>query len=854
LGNKPGVAETPLEIDTEPPKVTVEPVKRSNNLKPTFSGAGSEEGTEVVVTVKRGTETLGKGKTTVSGGKWSAALEKELPAGNNYKATVIVEEASGLGNKPGTAETALEIDTEPPKVTIETPAKRSSNLKPKFSGTGSEVGTEVLVHVLNASGSVIGTGKTLVVTGGTWSVGLEAELPPGEYGASVEAVETSGIGNEHGKTEAFAFEIDTLAPKLTLGQPPIVSSDTTPTFSGTSNETPSVTVRVSNSEGAVVQTLLAQVKEGGAYQVTSGSALGNGAYTATATQKSGLEHNPEATTKAVSFEVNTNAPSVEITTKPPAESKVTTPVFAGTVKAPESEKKKVKLALHAGSSYLGAIVFSAEVPVVNGKWGPLEVPAGTLKGDPPSTFTAVASTESALGNETGESAPWTFVVDTQAPTVKLNQPISPSNNLQPTFSGAASEEGEVVVHVMEGGHEVAQATGHTSHGEWAAKLGKPLPPAEHQFEAFATENSGLGNGEGRSVPWAFTVDTLPPVINVTQAPLANSSERRPFFSGTASDHTEATVEIHSGGAEGPVVVKIPSKVENGEWFAQQQEPLEFGSYTAIVTQPSSIGNPTGQSAPVAFTVAQIPPVAVTEEPSGIAETHAAMYGSVNPQGGPISSCVFEYGPTTAYGQQVGCGFVGGLRAFPPAATGAVAVFVRVYALAPNTTYHERVVAIGEGGVGTGGDRTFTTLPEEARHISIPVGPPPPAHQGTGNVLGALAAQLVPSGAGARIGALLRAGGYRERFKAPERGTLTIKWFQVAHAQKLGGTGKHAPTLVAMGQVTATTAGTVTFSIRLTATGRKLLRHAKRIQLSDMCTFAPAGVAPVTSTGAFRLKR
>jgi hypothetical protein len=185
--------------------------------------------------------------------------------------------------------------------------------------------------------------------------------------------------------------------------------------------------------------------------------------------------------------------------------------------------------------------------------------------------------------------------------------------------------------------------------------------------------------------------------------------------------------------------------------------------------------------------------------------------------------------------------------------GAIAVFVRVYALAPNTTYHERVVAVGEGGVGAGVDRTFTTLPKEVRHISLPTGPPPPAHS-TGNVLGTLAEHLLPSGPEARIGALLRHGGYRERFKAPEAGALTIEWYRVRHGQKIGGTGKHAPTLVATGRVVTKAAGTVTFSIRLTAAGRKLLRHTKRITLSDACTFTPAGGGPVTSTGTFQLKR
>jgi len=832
-----------------------EPPKRTNERKPTFSGKGSEVGTEVVVHVVHGSEEV-TGKATVqSGGTWSATLEKELPTGE-YAYTVHATEASSLkGNNAGESKSySVEVDTEPPKVAVEAPPKRSNNLRPMFAGTGSEESTKVIVHVFKAGGEEIGTATT-TVAGKKWSTGLEHELPKGEYGATVVVEETSALGNKNGRAEA-GLEIDTEAPVLTLESPPLVSSNRTPTFAGGSNESATVTVRVyegSTTGGKLEQTLLAHVEGGGTYtyKVTSGSALEDGEYTATATQASSFNGNPEKTTPGVTFTVNTKAPRVDITEGPPAASNNLEPTFKGTVEAPESEKKPVTLQIHEGAAQ-APIMFHASVPVVGGHWGPVTLPAGALKAGQ-HTYVAVAVTESAIETGTGESAPWKFVVDTEAPSVSLNQPKSPSNNVQPTFSGGANEEGVVVVHVMEGSSEVASASGHTSHGEWSATLAKPLPPGEHQFAVYAEEKSEIRNKPGKSTSWAFTVDTLPPVIDVTQAPLPTSSERRPFLSGTASDHTEVTVEIYAGNtAKGTPVSKITGKVENGEWFAQQQEPLEFGEYTAVVTQPSSIGNPTGESAPVSFTIAQIAPVALTEQTGELEETHVALYGSVNPQGGPISSCVFEIGTTTAYGKQVGCGFAGSLRAFPPAATGAIAVFVRVYALAPNTTYHERVVAVGEGGVGVGTDRTFTTLPEVVRHLPFPTTPSsPPAH---GSVLAALAEQLVPSGAEARIGALLRHGGYRQRFKAPEAGTLTIKWYQVGHGQRIGGKGKHAPTLVASGRAVAKGAGTLTFKIGLTPAGRKLLSGAKTIKLSDACTFTPAGGAPVTSIGTIQLRR
>jgi hypothetical protein len=373
--------------------------------------------------------------------------------------------------------------------------------------------------------------------------------------------------------------------------------------------------------------------------------------------------------------------------------------------------------------------------------------------------------------------------------------------------------------------------------------------------------SGLGNEAGKSATLSFEVNTLAPAVKLLKGPQERSSDRKPAFSGTASDSPPVTVDIYRGAnPEGPIVASIEARVEDGEWFADQAEPLEFGEYTAVATQPSSIGNAGGKSAPAQFVVAQIPPVVLTEAPSAIAETHAALYASVNPVGGPVSACNFEVGPTPSYGREVGCGFVSGASAFPPAGVGVVPVFIRIYGLQPGTTYHYRVVAVGEGGTGTGADQTFTTLPEEGlRAVSIPP-PRAPAHgAGTGGVAALFAEQLIPTGRAARIGALLKNGLLKQRLKAPEAGTAVIKWYYLTPGAKLAG-ARHAkkaapsPVLVAGGSVTFHAAGTAFVKLRLTPVGRRLLRHRRRIRLTATCAFTPVGGAAITTSGTFQLSR
>ena len=91
----------------------------------------------------------------------------------------------------------------------------------------------------------------------------------------------------------------------------------------------------------------------------------------------------------------------------------------------------------------------------------MQVPA--LEGLPAGTYTAVAE-QTQLGETSNSEPPVTFTVSTEKPTVTIAQPKSPSNKTEPTFSGTASEDTEVVVHVFEGTTEVATASTTASGG------------------------------------------------------------------------------------------------------------------------------------------------------------------------------------------------------------------------------------------------------------------------------------------------------------------------------------------------------------------------------------------------------
>jgi DNA-binding beta-propeller fold protein YncE len=104
----------------------------------------------------------------------------------------------------------------------------------------------------------------------------------------------------------------------------------------------------------------------------------------------------------------------------------------------------------------------------------------------------------------------------------------------------------------------------------------------------------------------------------------------------------------------------------------------------------------------------VPDVTV-QAASGVGKNTVALSGSVDPVGIQVSSCEFEYGPSTsyAYGQSVPCKQT-------PAQIGAgnspVTVTAKPVDLLAGTEYHFRLKAANAGGSNTSSDETFTTPP------------------------------------------------------------------------------------------------------------------------------------------------
>jgi hypothetical protein len=629
-------------VDTSSPTVTLNPpVSPSNNTSPSFSGFASDT-TAVTIQIYSGPTSKGtpvsSATATHTGGDWSS--EDASPALSSGQYTAVATQESSLGNPAGTSSpVTFTVDTSSPTVALNQPKSPSNNTTPSFTGSASDT-TPVAIQIYAGAaveGTVVATAAA-TGTGGAWSSGKASpSLASGQYTAV--ATQESSLGNPTGESAPVSFTVDTSSPTVTLDQPLPLSNDTTPSFTGTASGTSTVTVQIyagGAAEGTVVSSATAS-GTGGAW--TSGQAspgISSGLYTAIAVQQSPLG-NPAGQSAPATFRIETAAPTVTLNS-PALRSNNTTPSFTGTA----SDTTTVTVHIYTGSTAKGTVVASATGTGTGGGWSSTKASPSLVSGQ----YTAVATQESSLGNPTGESAPATFVVDTTSPTVTLSQPKSPSNNTAPSFAGTATDTTTVTVHVYAGaaanGTVVASATATGTGGAWSSTKASPSL-VSGQYTAVATQESSLGNPNGESAPVTFTVDTSSPTVALSQ-PKTPSNNTTPSFTGTASDPTEAiTVQIYAGATvKGSAVSTAKATATGGAWTSSKASPaLPSGQYTAIATQPSSLGNPAGNSSSRTFTVDTTSPTVTLSQPKSPSNNRTPSFGGTATDSTPVIVRVYD---------------------------------------------------------------------------------------------------------------------------------------------------------------------------------------------------------------------
>jgi len=155
-----------------------------------------------------------------------------------------------------------------------------------------------------------------------------------------------------------------------------------------------------------------------------------------------------------------------------------------------------------------------------------------------------------------------------------------------------------------------------------------------------------------------------------------------------------TMTLPSGSTAVPVSANLTGLNPNTEYFFFLVASNDFGSHTGAV-QSFTTGTGTGGGNA---------PGATTSAPTRISHTGATLNGAILRKGESVSY-YFEYGPTTAYGQQTP-------TSTSPPGTEPYAISAELTGLTATTAYHYRLVATSSSsGTGTSPDASFTTRGE-----------------------------------------------------------------------------------------------------------------------------------------------
>ncbi|MCE9650505.1 MAG: hypothetical protein K8R18_12860 [Parvibaculum sp.] len=560
----------------------------------TLSGTAEDGAT---VTIFDGTTELGTAIAT--GGAWSFDTATLDDGAHSFTAT-----ATDAAGNTGTASSVF-------SVTVDT----GEPTAPEITGYSTDTGTPGDGITSDATLTLSGTAEanatvtifdgatelgTVIATGGVWSFDTAA-LSEGPH--SFTATATDAAGNTGAASATFSVSIDTGVPDApeitgystdtgTVGDG--ITSDTTPSLSGTAEAGATVTI----FDGATK--LGTAIATGGVWSFdTSALSGGEHSFTATATDAAG---NTGAASAALSITIDTSVPDAPAITGYAGDSGAvgdgitsdTTLILSGTAEAGAT------VTIFDGATELGTAI------ATGGVWS---FDTAALN-EGPHNFTATATSTS--GNTGAHSPVFSVTVDTAPPAAP--EIIGYSTDTGTAGDGITADvtltlngtgENGATVTIYNGVVEIG--TAQVNAGTWSFTTAT-LPEGPQSFTATASD--AAGNVSDASAAFAVTVDTTPPAAPTLTGFSSDT--------GTPGDSTTADNTItFSGAAEAGMTVNVywgativASGVADvdGHWSATSTA-LDDGYYSFSARAADAAGNLGTPSDPMIVAVDTTPPAA-----------------------------------------------------------------------------------------------------------------------------------------------------------------------------------------------------------------------------------------------------
>jgi hypothetical protein len=285
----------------------------------------------------------------------------------------------------------------------------------------------------------------------------------------------------------------------------------------------------------------------------------------------------------------------------------------------------------------------------------------------------------------------------------------------------------VLVGDLEGGryHVVSYDSSGTEFDDFGGGLVAPsqLERATGQLAVNSTTHKVYLSSPGGKKLWVFEpIGSIPaptaataapsPVGQVTTTLRATVNPKGHTLTSCEFEYTDHADFLANGFAHAKTAACPPLIGEN----ASTQISASVGSLTPSTSYDyrvkiASYGGAAESGSQTFETLPPLPPVATTGAASALTKTTATLAGSVDPKGGTVSNCHFEWVTEAAF-QLTGFTGAGSKTCSPtPIGNGAVSVTAKPSGLAAGTAYRFRVVATNNSGTGTATDNGFATVAE-----------------------------------------------------------------------------------------------------------------------------------------------
>ncbi|MBH0078540.1 Ig-like domain-containing protein [Pseudoalteromonas sp. NZS11] len=545
------------EVDITPPDLAFTPTFLLGSLVLLNGTSDLPAGSEITITEQLVGGGVGVSYTTTTdaNGNWSlAGIDISLL----NLGSVIATATDAAGNTRTIS--SDDFDNIPPTLTVDVAAQSDSNT-PIISGTSDAgEGAQVTIVVTDSAGNPQ-TITALVDANGDWNATPATPLSEGE--STIEVSVRDSVGNE--TTVSDITTIDTQAPILTIQNVGDVS-DLTPELQGTSNEIGgTVTLTITDSEGAV-QTLETLVGSDGHWNIEIPGALAQGDFSVVAsiTDAAGNE-----STASSSGNVDTITPVVSVDALGLGND--STPVISGTSTEPAGTVINIVITDSNGDEHPITATVDA-----NGDWQAtsLELPDGS--------YNVQASITDDAGNTGG--ATQTGSLDTLAPTLTLDT-VGATNNSTPTISGTSNAPAGTVItiNVTDADNTETFTATVQADGSWSADVPNALTDGPLTIEASVSDSAGNTTTLSENA----TLNTTAPSISINT--LVDTNDTTPEIRGTSDAADGTTISLTFEDSAGNITT-VDTTVTGGVWSVDAPSVLAEGEYTVTATVNDGLGN------------------------------------------------------------------------------------------------------------------------------------------------------------------------------------------------------------------------------------------------------------------------